>query len=157
IPNFDDWRDQSDSFEAMAFYYGWEGPVLAGSAAEYGRITKVNPDFFRVFAVEPWIGRFFTAEEMKTRSDGALLISYAYWQSHFGGDPHVLGRTIRIYSTARPIVGVLPPGFGFPDKTDLWFPDNDDSPVFHARDAQNHYVIGRLKAGVPIERTQTEM
>jgi predicted permease len=157
IPNFQDWHDQSSSFEAMGFYYSWEAPVLPASTAEYARITKTSPEFFRVFAIEPVIGRFFTTEEMKPGSDGALMISYAYWQSHFGGDPMVLGRTIRIYSTARPIVGVLPPGFSFPDKTDLWFPDTDNSAVFHSRDAQNHYVVGRLKPGILLEQTQTEM
>jgi len=157
IPNFEDWKDQSSSFEAMAFYYNWEAPVLAGPAAEYGRIAKVSPEFFRVFAVAPIGGRFFTADEMKPRNDGALLISYAYWQSHFGGDPRVLGRTIRIYNTVRPIVGVLPPGFGFPDKTDLWYPDTDDSEVFHDRDANNHFAVGRLKTSVSMEKAQTEM
>lgn len=157
IPNFEDWKSQSSSFEAMAFYYNWEAPVLVGSTAEYGRIAKVSPEFFRVFAVEPVIGRFFSAEETRPRTDGGLLISYTYWQSHFAGDYNVLGRAIRIYGTVRPIVGVLPPGFGFPDKTDLWFPDNDDSPVFHARDENNHFAIARLKPGVSLKSAQTEV
>ena len=111
IPNFQDWHDQSSSFEAMAFYYSWKNPVMAGSTAEYAQVTKVSPEFFRVFAVEPVVGRFFDAEESMPGGSGALLISYAYWQSHFGGDPGVLGRTIRRYNTAQTIVGVLPPGF----------------------------------------------
>lgn len=157
IPNFQDWHDQSSSFEAMAFYYSWEAPVMTGQTAEGAQVTKVSPEFFRVFGVEPVIGRSFNTEESKPNASGALMISYAFWQSHFGGDPRVLGRTMRLYSNVLPIVGVLPPGFGFPNKTVLWFPDNDDSVVFHSRDAQNHLVVGRLKPGVPIERAQTEM
>jgi predicted permease len=157
IPNFQDWHDQSSSFEAMSFYYSWKNPVMAGSTAEYAQVTKVSPEFFRVFAVEPVIGRFFNAEESKPGSGGALMISYAYWQSHFGGDPGVLGRTIRRYNTAQTIVGVLPPGFRFPDNTDLWTPDTDNGASMRERDSQNHYVVGRLKPGVSLEQAQTEM
>ena len=64
----------------MAFYYFWKNPVMAGSTAEYAQVTKVSPEFFRVFAVEPVAGRYFNAEESKPGSDGVLMISYAYWQ-----------------------------------------------------------------------------
>jgi predicted permease len=159
ILNFQDWHDQSSSFEAMAYYQSAEAAVMAGSTAEYARATKVSPEFFRVFAVEPIVGRFFTDEEIKPGSSGALLISYAYWQSHFGGNVHVLGQTVRLYGRAAPIVGVLPPGFGFPEKTDLWRPVNTPilEPTATFRGGQNYFAVGRLKPGVPLERTQTEM
>jgi len=110
ILDVQDWHDQSGSFEAMAYYSSREAAVMPGSTAEYARVTQVSPEFFRVFAVEPIVGRFFTAEEMKPGSAGAVMISYAYWQSHFGGDPRVLGQTVRVFGL-RPIIGVLPPGF----------------------------------------------
>ena len=59
---------------------------MQGSTAEYARVASVSADFFRVFAVEPAAGRFFTTEEKKPGSGGAVMISYAYWQSHFGGN-----------------------------------------------------------------------
>lgn len=157
IPNFQDWHDQSSTFEAMAFYYSWQNPVLPGPTAEYAQVTKVSPEFFRVFAVTPIIGRFFSAEEAKPGGEGALMISYDYWQSHFGCDPHVLGRTILRYNTAQSIVGVLPRGFRFPDNTDLWTPDTDNGASMRDRDSQNHYVVGRLKPGVSLDQSQTEM
>src|SRR5687768_11688147 len=95
IPDFQDWHDQSSSFEAMAWYSSFEGAVIRASTAEYARVAAVSPEFFRVFAVEPIAGRFFTAEEMKQGSGGAVMISYSYWQSRFGGDPRALGQTIR--------------------------------------------------------------
>src|SRR6202162_4928154 len=73
---FQDWHDQSSSFEAMAFYGSRETAVLRGSDAEYGRVAGVSPEFFRVFAVEPVAGRFPTAEEMKPGGTGAVMISY---------------------------------------------------------------------------------
>jgi len=153
ILNFQDWHDQSSSFEAMAYYASRETAVMPGATAEYARVTSVSPEFFRVFAIEPIAGRFFTAEEMKPGSGGAVMISYAYWQSRFGGDPRVLGQTVRV-STPRPIVGVLPPGFRFPHETDLWVPAIV-SP--QPRSANNFLAVGRLRASVSLGQAQSEM
>jgi len=156
IPDFHDWHDQNASFEAMAYYASRESSVMPGSTAEYARVTVVSPEFFRVFAVEPIIGRFFTAEEMKPGGAGAVLISYAYWQSHFGSDPRALRQTVRAFGQ-RPIVGVLPPGFRFPANTDLWVPQDPGVGPPQPRSAQNFLAIARLKPSVSVEQAQTEM
>jgi predicted permease len=150
---FQEWQDQSSSFEAMAYYGARETAVIRGSGAEYARVAGVSPEFFRVFALEPIAGRFPTAEEMKPGGSGAVLISYEYWQSHFGGDPHALGQTIRVYGL-RTIVGVLPPSFRFPEKTDLWFAVSETT---DPRAARNYLAVGRLKPGVSPEQARTEM
>ena len=90
---------------------------------------------------------------MKPGAGGAVLLSYAYWQSHFSGNLGALGQTIRV-SGPQPIVAVLPPGFGFPYKTDLWVPLISDSPP---RSWQSFLMIARLKPGVSVEPAQTEM
>jgi putative ABC transport system permease protein len=155
IPDFQDWRDQSSSFDAMAYYFSRETAVVQGSTAEYARVASVSDEFFRVFAIEPAAGRFFTVEERKPGSGGAVMISYAYWQSHFGGNPRALGQTVRV-SGSRSIVGVLPPGFRFPDQTDLWIPKiNDAKP--EPRTGQNYLAVARLKTGVSLEQAQAEM
>src|SRR5262245_9957115 len=153
IPDFEDWQAQSSSFEAMAYYASRETAVILGSTPEYARVSSVSPDFFRVFAVEPIVGRSFTPEETKRGSSGAAMISYAYWQAHFGGDPRALGQTVRIRGP-RSIVGVLPPGFRFPENTDIWL-----SAVGPAgsRGGQNFLSVGRLKPRVPLEQAQAEM
>ncbi len=150
---FQDWRDQSSSFEAMAYYGSRETAVIRASTAEYGRVAGVSPEFFRVFALEPFAGRFPTTEEMKPGGSGAVMISYAYWQSHFGGDPRALGQTVRVYGL-RTIVGVLPQGFRFPEKTDLWFAMTETT---DPRSARNYLAVARLKPGVSLEQAQTEM
>jgi hypothetical protein len=126
IPDFQDWHDQSSSFEAMAYYASRETAVIQGSTAEYARVTTVSPDFFRVFAIEPLVGRAFMPEETKQSAAGAAMISYTYWQSHFGGDPRALGQRLRA-AGPRPVVGVLPPGFRFPNNTDIWVPSKENS------------------------------
>jgi len=160
IPNFEDWQEQSSSFEAMAYYSSRETAVMQGATAEYARAAGVSTDFFRVFGVEPAAGRFFTAEERKTANGGAVMISYAYWQSHFGGkhfggNHGALGQTVRVYGS-RSIVGVLPAGFRFPDKTDLWVPKVRGAKA-EPRTGQNYLAVARLKTGISIEQARAEM
>ena len=85
------------------------------------------------------------------------MISHAYWQSRFGGDPRVLGQTFACSAGPRPIVGVLPPGFHFPGNTDLWFPADtitrDNGDTAH----EQLLAVGKLKADVALEQAQTEM
>ena len=150
---FEAWRKQSTSFAAMAFYGARETAVIRGSGAEYARAAGVTPQFFQIFGVEPIAGRIPTAEEIKPGDGGAVLISYEYWQSRFGGDPRALGQTVRVYGL-RTIAGVLPPGFRFPEKTDLWFVTSETGDL---RAARNYLCIARLKAGVSLEQAQTEM
>jgi predicted permease len=153
--NFQDWRDQSSSFEAMATYRGGEAPVTPGDTAEYGQHANVEGQFFRVLGVEPVLGRTFTPEETAPGSDRpAALISYAFWQRRFGGDPGILQQTIRLGSAPRPIVGVLPPGFHFPRRTDVW----SNQTTRESRRTRNvFFAVGRLKPGVSIEQAQTEL
>jgi putative ABC transport system permease protein len=155
IPDVQDWHHQSSSFEAMAYYNSRETAVMSGSTSEYARVTSVSPEFFRVLAIAPVIGRPFTAEEMKPGTGGAVLISYAYWQTHFGGDPAALGQAIR-FSGPKPIVGVLPPGFGFPNKTDLWVPWINGG-VAPPRGWHSFLAVARLKTEASLEQAQTEM
>ncbi len=153
IANFRDWRDQSSSFEAIATYRGGDYPVMLGATAEYGRICSVDAEFFRVFAVEPVIGRTFTPEEMLPGSRAAV-ISHEYWQSRLGGDPRVLERTIRVGNDPQPIVGVMPPGFQFRKETDVWTPQTTRST---SRTGLNFFAVGRLKSDVSLEQAQTEL
>jgi putative ABC transport system permease protein len=157
IPDFRDWRAQSSSFDAMAYYAGpREVPVTIGSAAEYARTTRVSGDFFRVFGVQPFAGHAFTDDEMKL-GGGALLISYAYWQNHFAGDPAVIGRVVRMYGQAIPIAGVLPSEFRFPNNTDLWYPTTMVREPSENRGTNNYLAVGSLKPGVSLDQSRSEM
>ena len=154
IANFRDWRDRSSSFEAMSSYRPGESSVTTGAAAEYGRIALVDAQFFRVFAVQPAIGRTFRPDEIEPDAPRQVIISHSYWQNRLGGDPRVLERTIRVANTARSIVGVLPPGFRFPDETDVWLPQATRST---SRTSHNLFAVGRLKPDVSIEQGQADL
>ncbi len=157
-PDYHDWHDQSTAFGAMAYYFGDpETAIATQSGAEFGSSAGVSPEFFRVFDLEPAIGRFFSLEEAQAGSSGAAVISYAYWQSHFGGDPAVLGQTVRMDGRSLPIVGVLPPRFRFPDKTDIWAPGNALFTETTSRSAHNYKLVARLKPEVTLEQAQAQM
>lgn len=155
ISNFRDWRDQSNSFEAMATYRGGESPVSPGDTAEYGRRTSVDAQFFRVFGVAPILGRTFSPEEATpVNEQTAALISHGYWQTRFGGDAGVLQRTIRVGNTTVAIVGVMPPSFQFPNHTDIWTPQPKRAPT---RTSHNLFSVGRLKPEVGLPQAQSEL
>lgn len=156
-PDFHDWHDQSTAFEAMAYYSGGQTAVSAGPNAEYAEVEGVTPEFFRVFQIDPLLGRLFSPEEERVGIAAAVVISNAYWQSHFGGNPNALGKTLQIYGKSLIIVGVLPPGFQFPGKTDIWFPANTIFPETSSRSGHNYYVVGRLKPDVTLEQAQAQM
>jgi len=159
-PDFRDWHDQSASFEAMAYYtYGTSGPapVIVDGASEYADLTLVSPEFFRIFEVQPLAGRFFNAEEQKPSSSGAALISAGFWQRRFGGKTDAIGKNLRSFDKTLTIVGVLPEGFQFPEKTEIWVPSNAIYPENTHRSAHNYRAIGRLKPGVSVAQAQAEM
>jgi putative ABC transport system permease protein len=168
IPDFQDWHDQSSTFEAMAYYATRRTSVMAGSAAEYARVTSVTPEFFRVFAVTPAVGGGFAAEDARPGGLGGpsgpggavgAIVSAAWARDRFGDTGAaggVVGRTLRLFNRTVPIVGVLPAGFDFPDRTDIWFPLGVRSDATR-RSANNYLAIGRLKPDVRLAQAQAEM
>ncbi len=156
-PDFHDWHDQSTAFAGMASYNDDSTAVMAGKSAEYTHIAEITPEFFRVFAVEPVAGRLFSQEEVKPGGAGAVVISYSYWRSHFGANPNALGQAVRMLGRSFPIAGVLPPGFHFPNETDIWLPRNVVFGETTSRSAHNYLVVAKLKPSVSLEQAQTQM
>jgi putative ABC transport system permease protein len=156
-PDFHDWHDQSTSFAALAYYESLETAVKPGSAAEYAFVAPVTPEFFGAFQLQPVAGRLFSADEQKPGGAGAVVISHAYGESHFGGSAKAVGQSLRLFGRTLDIVGVLPPGFHFPDQTDIWFPANTIVPETESRSGHNYLVVGRLKPDVTLEAAQAQM
>jgi putative ABC transport system permease protein len=156
-PDFHDWHDQGTAFEAMAYYQDDDVAVTAGPAAEYAHVADVTPEFFHVFQVEPAVGRDFSSDEVKQGSTGAVIISSSYSASHFGGSSNALGHAVHLGGRTLDIVGVMPPGFHFPGRTDVWFPADTIYPEGHSRSGHNYLVAARLKAGVTLEQAQAQM
>jgi predicted permease len=156
-PDFHDWHNQSTAFAAMAYYQDDSTAVMSGASAEYTHVAEVTPEFFQVFGVEPVAGRLFSPEELKPGGGGAVVVSYSYWQSHFGANANALGQAVRMLDKSFSIAGVLPPQFHFPNKTDIWLPANVVFPETESRGGHNYRVVGRLRPDVSLEQAQAQM
>ncbi len=157
-PDFHDWHDQSNLFDAMANYNDQEAPVIANSTSEYVHVAQVAPEFFTVFGVQPLLGREFSPDDFQpAKSSGVAIVSAAYWQSHFGGNPNAIGQTVRMDEKVLTVVGVIPPGFDFPAASAIWYPANSLGPENTHRSAHNYRAVGRLKPNVTVQQAQTQM
>ncbi len=156
-PDFDDWHNQSTSFAAMAFYQGRDAAVVLKQTGEYGSVAAVSPEFFQVFSIHPMVGREFSRAEEMPGSGGAAIVSSSFAQRHFGSNAAALGQTIRLFDHSLSIVGVLPPGFHFPQQTEIWWPADTIQPVVRSRGGHNYRAVALLKPDVPLEQAQTEM
>ncbi len=156
-PDFHDWHDQSTAFSAMAYYDDDSTAVMSGQSAEYAHVAEATREFFQVFTVEPVAGRLFSAEEQKPGGPGAVVISYGYWQSHFGANSNAIGQSVRMLGKSFNIAGVMPPQFHFPNETDIWLPANVVFPETTSRSGHNYLVVGRLKPDATLEQAEAQM
>jgi putative ABC transport system permease protein len=157
-----DFRAQASSFVEVATYAGWY-PIMSGdNEAERIPAIQVGDGFFKVMKGEPLLGRVFSPEEQEDGKDRVIVLSYGLWQRRFGGDPHIVGKTISLNGRPYNIVGVMGADFN-PLPPSLVAPEGqfyrpvaekyDDS----ARDERHLRAIARLKPGVTISQARTEL
>lgn len=158
---FFDWQRFSTSFETMAAYV--TGPI---TLAEHDNATPpqrvdaagVSWQFFSVLGVRPLAGRTFTAAEDRHGVMRVALLSYGLWQQRFGGAPEVIGRRVRCDGQDCQVIGVLPPGFAFPDRsTQLWIPLALAESTTQRHDTHFLQAIGRLRPGVSVEQARQDI
>jgi putative ABC transport system permease protein len=154
--DFQDWRDQSKSFQNLAAYA--VGQFNFGGGNEPARVNGIaaTPGFFDVFGVRPIMGRTFGAQERAAGEWSVAVISEGLWKSQFGGQASALGRTVYADGAPYTIVGVLPGEFDFPTANQFWIPldlSKDDSD----RSAHNYRIVGKLKDGVALLQAQAEI
>lgn len=161
-PNFLDWRAASHTFSQMALVAS-VGFNLAGiTQPETISGDAVSPNFLSMMGVRPFLGRDFDASEEKAGAAPVLLLSYALWQSHLGGDPNVVGKTITLDGRSFTIVGVLPANYRALDTTDVllpigvWATTHADA-IKERGDRGDTVVIGRLGPDVAFGQARAEM
>ncbi len=157
-PNFAAWRDQNSTFESMAGFTGWH-PSLADVEEPEFRIpgSVVGVNFFRVMGVAPIHGRVFAPEEFDARNDDVVILGYGLWQRHFGGDPGIVEKTVTLNDRQLLVVGIMPQGFHFPGKSELWNPMALSERAKAYRESLWLRVVGRLKPGVTVAQAQADM
>src|SRR6266540_3048969 len=111
VPDYYDRMRETDVFEEQAFFNGGNPSIDQGGTPVRVRITRATPSFFRVLRVTPLLGRTFVEEDGTVGNDRKVVLSYALWQSQFGGDPSGVGKELRLDGVAFTVVGVMPKGF----------------------------------------------
>ena len=148
------YRDQNNTFETLALFTNGGVNMTGDGEPEHLSVTNVSADYFNVFGVNPVLGRTFREGEDAPGKNGICVLSYGFWQRHFGGDPQVVGKTLVLNNAATEIVGVMPAEFKHPRlETELWIP----LALNPTRTAPYAFQgIGRLQAGVQIAQAQAD-
>ncbi len=156
--DFLDWKTQNHVFAQ-----------IAGSTDEIFTLTGMgdpeqvigysfSAQFFHVLGVKAMLGRTFVPSEDKPGSDHVVVLSYRFWQRLFGGDKNVLDRVITLSGAPYTVIGVMPPGFIWPDSLDeLWTPLALDPSLWSNRQMRFLRVMARLKHGVTVKQAQEQM
>lgn len=170
-PEYVEIRDRSQTFDGLAGFTN----TTVGFAADPRTPPKlrlgmlVSGNFFTAMAVEPQFGRTFRPDEDRVPGrDAVLVLGYDFWEQQFGGDPSILGRTVRLNGIEFTIVGVAPASFTGLDqfaRFDFYAPlmmwprltaDSNDRPL-EVRDQRWLTIKGRLKPGVTISQARMEL
>ncbi len=167
-PDFDNFRSHSQSFQGIAAYGGGTFvQVDMNGQATRASGQYVSGDFFSVLEVRPAYGRMLIPSDDTQGAVPTVVLEFNYWQKQFGGDPRVVGDTVLFNSVPFTIAGVAPPefyGLAPGSRPSFWIPlhvrdklgTKPDPERFEARSIWL-YVVGRLKAGVPVERARAEI
>ncbi len=155
-PNFDDFRDQNHSFQAIAKYSDGEASVAGVPGPGRTGYALVTRDFFKVLGVDPVIGRSFAPDDAHPGASPVLLASYRYWKNYLGAARDLSSFKPRIEDKIYSVVGVLPEGFEFPAKTDLWLPSELEAENL-SRTSHNYYAVGRLREGVTVAQASADL
>jgi len=161
--DYEDLKNAQQSFAMMAAY-------LNGSTININyknnpqRYTGgyVTEDFFKILGVSPIMGRDFTAEDDKPGAEKVAILGHEVWKRDFGGDPNIVGQSVRINGKAATVIGVMPPNFKFPVSEELWVPYYNEfpltprgAPIFGAGNAAPS-IMGRLKPDVTLDQVNAE-
>ena len=154
------WQEHSQSFESISGYAAsTESNVTGNDQSErvFGSAVTVNT--FDTLGIHPAIGSFFSPENAVGGQDQVVVLSYGYWRQRFGGNPGVIGETVRIDGIPRRIIGVMPSGVRFPyADTQFLIPIafKGGDPIDAWKDFGNR-AFGRLKDGVSPAAAQAEL
>ncbi len=153
-PDFVAWRRENGAFAGMAVHTT-RGANFAGDAdAERVVVLHATYDLASVLGFDAMLGRFFNEEEDVPDGPRVALLSRSFWQQRFGGDPGVIGRTMKLDSRSYEVIGVLPRRAEFVDEAVLWVPLQEDEDH-----GGSWYLngVGRLKPGVSLEQARADL
>lgn len=158
-PNFVDWEKQARSFESMGIAGVFEETMRRTGGNERIPVAYVSPGFHRAYGVQAFAGRLMTPADDRAGAAPVALLAYGFWQTHFGGDRDVIGRTVVLDDQAWTIAGVVVP-FQWTRSADVFVPIAFGQDKWGLRLREQHSntgVIARLKPQVSVAQARAEM
>jgi len=155
-PDFRDWRDQNRSMQYLASYYGDQASLSGDFAPRRIRMGVASIGFFESLGVPAVMGRTFSREEQRLGGTPVAILGYNLSQTIFGPGAQSIGKSVRLDGMAFTVIGIMPPGFDFPARAQLWIAQ-EPIPDPSTRSAHNYHVLGHLKPGTSIRQAQEDM
>ena len=160
-PDFEDWRQRSSSFTALAAYTNQQYRLTGRGEPREAETVRVTSDLHAVFGLGPALGRMFHDSDFHPGSQRVAIITHAFWVSEFAQSPSVLGQMLRLDDSAYEIVGVLPDvGMQTPsDQHQIWIPLIAREGVFWESSRGTGWltVIGRVRDDVTLEQAVADL
>jgi predicted permease len=158
-PNFLDWQQRSRSFDSMAAYRGDTFNLTGEATPERLRGEMVSAGIFATLGVKPILGRTFGADEDRKGGAPVVVLTSNFWKARFGGDPHVLGRSLRLDDRLYTVIGVVPSDDVIWRRTSVIVPIGQwTEPLFWNRGVgMGMRVVGRLTHGRSRQQAQSEL
>ena len=148
IHDYTDIHAQQHSFSDIGAYYSGTVNVSGTEKAERYMGTWMTASVFDIAGVKPLLGRTFRPGEDAPGGERVAVLAYATWQNRFGGDPAIVGKSIRANGIPYTVIGVMPDRYTFPGDGVLWLPLQLDPLALKRGEGQHLGVVGKLKAGV---------
>ncbi len=165
--DFYEWQKESRSFASLALFTTDRLNLSVEGSAIRVAGSRVTGEFFQTLGISPELGRAVSADDDQPGKGQVAVISYALWQSRFGGDRSVLGKQLLLNARPYRIIGVMPAGFAFPHgtesietsgtSTDAWVPWAMSPEQRASHDDNPGTAIGRLRPGVSAAAAQAEL
>ncbi len=156
--NFNDVERAARTVENISAFREWSFNLTSDGEPEQVAGALVSEDFFAALGSKPVLGRMMTREDDAPGGDNhVVVLSYALWQRRFGADRGVVGKTLQINAENYRVLGVMPRGFEYPEKSEVWCPLVPHGQFRNNRRAHLLTIVADLRAGRTIGNAQAEI
>ena len=150
--NYREFTTRATAFQSMGAYRSWPLNLVGAGDPVRLNTAALTPAVLPILGVAPYLGRVFDSAQSGEADRSSAILSYPLWQTQFGGDPGILGRTVQLDGASYSVIGVMPPGFEFPRDARIW-----TTLVLRGQDECCLQGIGRLREGVSIDQAKIDM
>lgn len=153
-----DWQAQNSTLSSMSLIGYPQGMNASGAGEpEAATVYQTEANFFAILGIQPLAGRTFAKGEDTAGKNHVVILSYGFWQRHFGGQRSAVGKMLELDDESYEVIGVMPKWFNYPSGTDIWTPIDMNSDSMHDRGAHWASAIGRVKDGVSIAQARADL